>query len=299
MVIEFVPDARPAHGMPRTIAVMQARSYNRSNRPATLTANAIVSVIGNVQADGSILAKYVEPITTDKAFISGRVLAVNLSSGPATSLTMWVGEERGPSGAIPVHTVQTNGPERRRGGLPRNQLLRPRAHAAVFSNSSLVVGQRIFIGGSLTGGLFTPEMVSRRRQGVVGAWLANSVTVIGNSGSNFGYFQTQNDALMSYSAGEPFYVYTGAGNDLREPRRAVAAGFGRNSKPDRARPGLQERRYGQADRGGGTRSRAARRTVKSGVGNGKPGGESCPVNFWRGMLKSLTTWQEQERIIEL
>ena len=35
------------------------------------------------------------------------------------------------------------------------------------------------------------------------------MTVTGGSGSNLGYFQMQNDALMSYSAGGAFAVYTG------------------------------------------------------------------------------------------
>jgi len=79
----------------------------------------------------------------------------------------------------------------------------------VFDSSSLVVGQRIFIGGSVAGGTFTPDLVSLRRQGVVGALVSGSTTVTGSAGSNVGYFQMQNDALMSYSAGGPFYVYTG------------------------------------------------------------------------------------------
>ena len=199
------------YGMPRTIDVNSSTEYNGSNSLGTLTANAIVSVIGNVQADGSILAKYVELITTDKAFISGRILAVNPSAGPVTSVTMWVGEELGTSGVIPVDTVQTIDLSGVAAGSYAVCFFDNWLTQQVFSNSSLVVGQRIFIGGSVAGGMFTPDMVSLRRQGVVGALVANSVTVTGNSGSNVGYFQMQNDALMSYSAGGPFYVYTGNG----------------------------------------------------------------------------------------
>ena len=195
------------YGMPRTIDVNSSTEYNGSNSLGTLTTDAIVSVIGAVQADGSILAKYVELITTDKAFISGRVLAVNPSSGPVTSVTMWVGEEVGTSGVIPVDTVQT---------IPLSNVTNYEVcffdnwlTQQVFSNTSLVVGQRIFIGGSVTGTTFTPDMVSLRRQGVVGALLAGSVTVTGGTGSNLGYFQMQNDALMSYSAGGAFTVFTG------------------------------------------------------------------------------------------
>jgi len=195
------------YGMPRTIDVNSSTQYNGSNSLGTLTTNAIVSVIGTMQADGSILAKYVELITTDQAFISGRILAVNPTSGPVTSVTMWVGEEVGTSGVIPVDTVQTI-------NLSAvtdfeicffdNWLTQ-----YAFNNSSMVVGQRIFIGGTISGGAFTPDMVSLRRQGVVGALVSGSVVSTGGNGSNQGYFQMQNDALMSYSAGGSFTVYTG------------------------------------------------------------------------------------------
>ena len=95
------------YGLPRTIDVNSNTQYNGSNTLGTLTPNAIVSVVGTMQADGSILASMVEQITTDKAFISGRILAVNPTSGPVTSVTMWVGEELGTSGVIPVDTVKT------------------------------------------------------------------------------------------------------------------------------------------------------------------------------------------------
>jgi hypothetical protein len=197
------------YGMPRTIDVNASTEYNGSNNLGTLTGNAIVSVIGNVQADGSILAAYVELITTDQAFISGRILAVNPSSGPVTSVTMWVGEELGTSGVIPVDTVQTIALGGVASGSYEICFFDNWLTEQVFGNSSLVVGQRIFIGGSVAGGVFTPDMVSLRRQGVFGTLVADSTAVTGSAGSNLGYFQMQNDALMSYSAGGPFYVYTG------------------------------------------------------------------------------------------
>lgn len=199
------------YGLPRTIDVTSATQYNGSNSLATLTPNAIVSVVGTMQADGSILAQCVELITTDQAFVSGRVLAVNPSSGPVTSVTMWVGEELGTSGIIPVDTVTTIDLSNVQtydvcffDNFLTNQ---------VFNNTSLVVGQRIFVGGAVTttanGPVFTPDVVSLRRQGVVGALVANSVTITGGAGSNLGSFEMQNDALMSYSAGGPFTVFTG------------------------------------------------------------------------------------------
>ena len=64
------------------------------------------------------------------------------------------------------------------------------------------------MGGTAQSGTFTPNMVSLRRQGVIGSLVGNSVSIIGG---NVGSFQMQNDLLMSYSAGGPFTVNTGSG----------------------------------------------------------------------------------------
>jgi Domain of unknown function (DUF4382) len=189
------------YGFQETIDVNSSTLYNGSNTLSSLMANGIASVEGTVQSDGSILASAVELITTDQAFISGRILAV--SPGPV--VTMFVGEELGTSTTIPVDSVYTVNLSAVSqydicfiDNWFTNQL---------FSPSSLVVGQRIFVGGTYQSNVFTPDMVSLRRQGVVGSLVASSVKIAsGNQGS----FQMQNDALMSYSAGGPFTVYTGA-----------------------------------------------------------------------------------------
>jgi hypothetical protein len=194
------------YGFQKTIDVDQNTKYNGTNSFSSIMVDGIVSVIGVMQADGSILAKGVEVITTDKAFISGRILAVNPTSGPVQTVTMWVGEELGTSGVIPVDTVQTitlTGVSTYDICFFDNLLTQQ-----IFNDASLVVGQRIFIGGTVSGGIFTPRIVSLRRQGVFGTLVANSVTITGGTGSNLGSFQMQNDALMSYAAGGPFTVFT-------------------------------------------------------------------------------------------
>jgi hypothetical protein len=187
------------YGFQKVIDVNSHTQYNCSNSLSSLMANGIVSVEGAVQADGSILAGCVELITTDKAFLSGRILAVN----PGPVVTMFVGEEVGTSASIPVDSVYTV------------DLSQVSAYDIcfidnwftneLFNSSSLVVGQRIFVGGTYLSNAFTPRVVSLRRQGVMGSLVPNSVNIVsGNQGS----FQMQNDALMSYSAGGPFTVFT-------------------------------------------------------------------------------------------
>ena len=191
------------YGFQRAIDVTATTTYNGSNSLSTLVVDGIVSVVGTMQADGSILANSVEQVTADKAFLSGRILAVN----PGPIVTMFVGEELGTSATMPadgVYTVDLNQVSQYDICFMDNWFTNQ-----LFDASSLVVGQRIFVGGVYQSNAFTPKMVSLRRQGVVGALVPNRVNVTGAAGSNQGNFQMQNDALMSYAAGGPFTVYTG------------------------------------------------------------------------------------------
>jgi Domain of unknown function (DUF4382) len=189
------------YGFNEVIDVNTQTKFNGSYTLASLPTNAIASVEGTVQADGSILAAEVEVITTDKAFISGRILAVN----PGPQVTMFVGEELpNLSPTIPIDTVYTvdlTGVSQYDICFMDNWLT-----GQFFNASSLVVGQRIFVGGTFQSNTFTPDVVSLRRQGVLGQLVPNMVSITaGNQGS----FQMQNDLLMSYAAGGAFTVYTG------------------------------------------------------------------------------------------
>jgi hypothetical protein len=72
----------------------------------------------------------------------------------------------------------------------------------------MLVGQRVFIGGSVSGSTFTPDFISLRRQGVYGTVVPGSVTV---TGGNAGNFQLLNTGLLGMSLGGPLTVNTGAG----------------------------------------------------------------------------------------
>jgi Domain of unknown function (DUF5666)/Domain of unknown function (DUF4382) len=187
------------YGFQETIDVDNSTQFNGSNSLSSLATNAVVSVQGIVQADGSILASDVEVITTDSAFISGRILAI--SPGPV--VTMFVGEELGTSASIPVDSIYTVN----LGQVSNYSIcfIDNWFTNELFGPTSLVVGQRIFVGGAYQSNTFTPDMVSLRRQGVVGSLVQNSVSI---TSGNIGSFEMQNDALMSYAAGGPFTVST-------------------------------------------------------------------------------------------
>ncbi|MGA8309149.1 MAG: DUF4382 domain-containing protein [Terriglobales bacterium] len=191
-----------------TVDVNGSTNYNQGFALATLpTSGGFVSIQGTVQMDGSVLASDVEFITTDRAFISGRILALNPTSGPVQTVTMWVGETGGDASSLvdTVQTVNVSAVSTYDICFFNNSWFSPNN---LFGNSSMLVGQRIFIGGSVSGSTFTPDLISLRRQGVSGTVVPGSVTV---TSGNAGNFQLLNTGLLGMSLGGPLTVNTGAG----------------------------------------------------------------------------------------
>jgi hypothetical protein len=191
-----------------TVDVNGSTNYNAGFTLATLpTSGGFVSLQGTVQMDGSIMASDVEFITTDLAFISGRILALNPTSGPVQTVTLWVGETGGgASGMVDtVQTVDVSNVSTYDICFFNNSWF---STTNLFGASSMLVGQRIFIGGSVSGSTFTPDMISLRRQGVYGLVVPGSVVV---TSGNAGNFQLNNNGLLGYSLGGPLTVNTGAG----------------------------------------------------------------------------------------
>jgi hypothetical protein len=191
-----------------TIDVDGSTSFNSGFTLATLpTSGGFVALQGTMQMDGSILASDVEFLTTDLAFISGRILALNPASGPVQTVTMWVGETGGGASGLvdTVQTVDVSSVTTYDICFFNNTWFTPNN---LFGNSSMLVGQRIFIGGTFSNSTFTPDMISLRRQGVYGGVVPGSVVVTsGNAGS----FQLLNTGLLGMSIGGPLPVNTGAG----------------------------------------------------------------------------------------
>ena len=137
-----------------TVDVDGNTDYNAGFTLATLpTSGGFVSLQGTVQMDGSILASDVEFITTDLAFISGRILALNPATGPVQTVTLWVGETGGGTSGLvdTVQTVDVSSVSNYAICFFNNSWFSPNN---LFGNSSMLVGQRIFIGGSFSSTLY-------------------------------------------------------------------------------------------------------------------------------------------------
>jgi hypothetical protein len=192
-----------------TIDVNTATTFSPvGNSLATLASPAVIEVDGQVQSDGSILASTVEVVAVTHAFVAGRIINVNPSTGPAQTVTILVGEEVPDLAGIQV-------------GLPLTlnvssvqnydiRLLNTWISSFLFNGSSMVVGQRIGIGGTLDTTqnpvAFVPARIVLRRQGVEGDFVQGSVVV--NNAPNGGTFQIQNNGLLGYLLGAPLDVST-------------------------------------------------------------------------------------------
>jgi hypothetical protein len=189
-----------------TIVVNANTTFNGSYNLGNLAAPEFIEVDGVVQNDGSILASSVEVVSTSKAFVSGRIISVtNDGSGNAQSVTLLVGEEMPAMSGVPVDmpaTLNVSAVSKYAICFVNNWFTNQ-----LFNSTTLVAGQRIFVGGTYdsTANTFTPEGISLRRQGVVGDLVANSVTI---SNGNLGSFQLQNNLMLGYILGGPLTVET-------------------------------------------------------------------------------------------
>ncbi len=183
------------YGRQLTVYVNSNTQFNSGWNINDLATPAVVGVQGSFQADGSLMASNVEVITTSQTFLSGRVLAVNPTSGPVQQITLWAGET-GADLVSDIDTVQTINVS----AVTQYDIcfFDNLFTNALFNNSTVIVGQRIFIGGSYSNGTFTPQMISLRFQGVYGMLTADSVNI---TSGNVGTFQLQNNGLIGYSLG--------------------------------------------------------------------------------------------------
>jgi len=191
------------YGKQLTIYVNGSTLFNSGWSINNMATPEFVGVQGAFQADGSLLASSVEVITAAESFLSGRVLAETTNgSGQVQQITMWVGET-GADLVADVDTIQTV--DVSQVGTYDVCFFNGAWTESLFSSSSVVVGQRIFVGGSDSNGIFTPTMISLRLQGVYGLFVPGEVTVTdGNAGS----FEMNNNGLIGYSVGGPVTVNT-------------------------------------------------------------------------------------------
>jgi len=190
------------YGRQLTIYVNSNTQFNSGWNINNLATPAFVAVQGRFQADGSLMASGVELVTTSQSFVSGRVLQVGTNGSGHLQVTMWIGETGADmvSWVDTIQTIDINAVTQYDICFMDNPFTN-----ALFDNTSIEVGQRIFIGGSFVNSVFTPAMISLRRQGMYGTLDVGHVTI---ANGNAGNFLLNNNGLVGYSVGGPVTVNT-------------------------------------------------------------------------------------------
>ena len=189
------------NGKQITVSVNSSTTYNNGNSLSTLTAGQVAEVSGTIQADGTILASQVAVVAVQHAYLEGTIVYVDPNG---KNITVLVAEEHP---AIPgisqqsLATLDISNVQNYDIGSIDNWLT-----SFVFNGSSLVVGQRVAIGGSLdittNPATFTPARIVLQRQGVDGMLVASNIDLAA------GTFQLQNNGLVGYVLGAPLTVKT-------------------------------------------------------------------------------------------
>ena len=197
--ISGVAAANKSFTMPGTIKVTQSTQFNGTNTVQTLQSGAIAAVEGKYDSDGSITATWVEVIAAGPSYETGIVVATS-----GQTVTMWVEES---SSDLKSDVAKTKTYDLSQVAQYDTCFIGAVTSSAVFSGSTVLVGQRIMVTGTATNSVLTPVEVSLRRQGVYGTLVPGSVNI--TTAPNAGNFQMPGSGLAGFPASAPLVVTTG------------------------------------------------------------------------------------------
>lgn len=196
------------HGRTWTVSTNAQTQWDGDSSFDALTTNSIVDVSGPLdRVTHQIDATEVGILSQDHFFVGGLATYVSPATpNPATQVQMYVRAELpdvqtiAPIGAIDSFAL--NGSERYFIGDFHNPLT-----ALLFNNTTLAPGQRLAIGGALSGSgasqTITVHRVTLERQGQEGSWVAGSTQIdSGNTGS----FQINDHYLAGVLLPQPLTV---------------------------------------------------------------------------------------------
>lgn len=196
------------HGRTWTVVTNSQTQWDGDASFDALTTNSIVDVSGQLdRVTHQIDATEVGILSQDHFFAGGLATYVNPSTpNPATQVQLYVRSELpdvqsvAPIGAIDSFAL--NGSEKYFIGDFHNPLT-----ALLFNNTTMASGQRLAIGGALSGSgtsqTLTVHRVTLERQGQEGSWVAGSTQIqSGNTGS----FQINDNYLAGVLLPQPLTV---------------------------------------------------------------------------------------------
>jgi hypothetical protein len=192
------------NGRQITVQIGPSTVTDSSDSLSTFTNNTIVQVSGELNRVTLMLdADEVCVISQDHFYAGGLITNVQPSTGPATSIDLFVRDELPALPTLQPDTIASfslNGNEKYliyRLNLPITELL--------FNNSSLIAPQAVTVGGPVSNNTPTVRRVVLHRQGVSGPWVTGS-TVVQNG--NSGTFQMQEQGIVGVLLNKPLTVLT-------------------------------------------------------------------------------------------
>lgn len=196
------------HGRSWTVMTNSQTQWDGDGSFSDLTTNSIVEVSGQLdRVTHQIDATEVGILSQDHFFAGGLATYVNPSTpNPATQVQLYVRSELPDVQSVaPIGSIDSfalNGSEKYFIGDFHNPLT-----ALLFNNTTLAPGQRLGIGGALSGSgaseTLTVHRVTLERQGQEGSWVVGSTQIeSGNTGS----FQINDNYLAGVLLPQPLTI---------------------------------------------------------------------------------------------
>jgi len=192
------------HGRNVTVVTDNQTDFEPGEGLNTLTTNSIVSVSGFLQrVTRTLRASEVMIVSQDRFLVGGLVTDVRPATGSATAVDLLVRTELPDLPAVQTGRIATfplNGNEQY---MIHN--LRLPITSLLFNDTTLIAGQRLAIGGALSGTTLDARRVVLERQGLEGGWVPGSTNVQnGNNGS----FALNANGLAGIIFSGPVHVIT-------------------------------------------------------------------------------------------
>lgn len=187
------------YGRELTVVVDAQTHWSEGDSLATLDTNSIVGVSGSIQRGTLTLrATEVVVLSRDRFFVGGLITYVQPTPGPADSVDVLVRGEIPDLSGVQVGQISTFGFDGNERFLIHDLQL-PFA-PFLFNRASLVAGQRVAIGGALSGNSLDVRRVILHQQGLDGHWVPG--TTVGGS------FRMRVAGVTGALFGEPVRVFT-------------------------------------------------------------------------------------------
>jgi hypothetical protein len=200
------------HGQQFTVKVDGNTEWDGNATLSTLTTSSIVQVSGQLDAaDQTLDADEVALLTDTGFFATGQLTYVTPSSGPATSVDLYVRSLEPTNTGLTlgqIATINLTGNEKYFIYWMHNPFTQ-----FLFNSSALMAGQTVAVGGPATGAVNANNVTVNRVH--LRNWGFNGTIVPGSQNTSNGTFQMKIDGFAGVLVPQNVTVYLGQDSDFR------------------------------------------------------------------------------------